>query len=133
MAPDDDKDSFLQVTLKKLIDKSELVFSTGEQTFDVVSEKDCANGYYLICERGIKGSEYWVGSGDPRPLKEYVERMYALYPSGKKMQFGKFKYNDVKLSKNDFSIKNLVKDTGYKTENTYEEIVSNLYKSLVNS
>lgn len=131
MAPDDDKDSFLQVTLKKLIDKSELVFSTGEQTFDVISEKDCANGYFLICEKGIKGSEYWVGSGDPRPLREYVERMYALYPSGKEMQFGKFKYNDVKLSKNDFSIENLVKDTGYKPQNSYEEIVSNLYESLI--
>ena len=38
MAPDDDKDSFLQVTLKKLINKSELIFSV-EQLFDVVSEK----------------------------------------------------------------------------------------------
>ena len=131
MAPDDDKDSFLQVTLKKLIDKSDLIFSTGEQTFDVVSEKDCASGYYLICEKGIAGSEYWVGSGDPRPLRDYVERMYALYPSGRVMEFGKLKYNDVKLSNKDFSIEKLVKDTGYKPLNTYEEIVSNLYDSLI--
>ena len=131
MAPDDDKDSFLQVTLKKLIDKSDLIFSSGEQLFDVISENDCVNGYYLICKNGLRGSEYWVGSGNPRPLKEYVERMYALYPSGKKMQFGKLKYNDVKLDKNDFSIKNLVKDTGYQSKNTYEEIVSNLYNSFV--
>ena len=46
------------------------------------------------------------------------------------MQFGKLKYNDVKLSKNDFSIKNLVKDTGYRSKNTYEEIVTNLYNSF---
>ena len=57
--------------------------------------------------------------------------MYALYPSGKEMQFGKFKYNDVKLSKSDFSIQKLVNDTGYKSLNTYEEIVSNLYNSLI--
>ena len=131
MAPDDDKDSFLQVTLKKLINNSDLIFSTCEQTFDVISEEDCANGYYLICKKGIANKEYWVGSGDPRPLKDYVKRMYKLFPSGKKMQFGKFKYNDVKLQKVDFSIKELVKDTGFKPKYTYEEIVNRLYDSLI--
>lgn len=131
MAPDDDKDSFLQVTLEKLIKKDDLVFSTGEQTFDVVSEIDCAIGYYLICKKGIANSDYWVGSGDPRPLREYVERMYNLYPSGKEMQFGKFKYNDIKLNKSDFSIKKLVDDTGYTPQNNFEEIVTKLHLSLI--
>ena len=48
-----------------------------------------------------------------------------------KMQFGKFKYNDVKLQKVDFSIKELVKDTGFKPKYTYEEIVNRLYDSLI--
>ena len=69
-------------------------------------------------------------SGDLRPLRDYVERMYG-YPSGRVMEFGKLKYNDVKLSNKDFSIEKLVKDTGYKPLNTYEEIVSNLYDSLI--
>lgn len=131
MAPDDDKDSFLQVTLQKLINGDELVFSTGEQLFDVVSAKDCAIGYFLICEKGISGSDYWVGSGKPKRLREYVERMYELYPSGKEMQFGKFPYNDIKLSVEDFSITNLVEDTGYAPSSTYEEIVKELYVSLI--
>ena len=131
MAPDDDKDSFLQVTLEKLIKKDDLVFSSGEQNFDVVSEKDCAYGYYLICKKGIANSDYWVGSGDPRPLKEYVKRMYNLYPSGREMQFGKYKYNDIKLNKSDFSIKKLQQDTGYIAQNNFEEIVTNLYSSLI--
>lgn len=131
MAPDDDKDSFLQVTLEKLIKKDDLVFSTGEQTFDVVSEIDCAVGYYLICKKGIANSDYWVGSGEPRPLREYVERMYNLYPSGKEMQFGKYKYNDIKLNKSDFSIKKLEHDTGYTPQNNFEEIVTKLHSSLI--
>ncbi len=130
MAPDDDKDSFLQVTLQKLINNDELIFSTGEQLFDVVSAKDCAQGYYLICEKGISGKDYWVGSGHPKRLREYVERMYKLYPSRKEMQFGKFAYNDIKLSEDDFSIDSLVEDTGYKPTMTYEQIVNELYESL---
>jgi nucleoside-diphosphate-sugar epimerase len=69
MGEDDDKDSFLQVTLQKLINGEDLIFSSGEQIFDVISLEDCARGYYLICEKGIPGEEYWVGSGEPKKLR----------------------------------------------------------------
>ena len=133
MGVDDYKDSFLQVTLKKLMEKKELIFSSGEQYFDVISVFDCCNGYYLIGKKGKHNSEYWVGSGDPRKLRNYVERMYKLYPSGEEMQFGKLEYNDVKLSKSDFSIKNLYKDTGYQPKKSYEQVVVELYDYFKNN
>jgi nucleoside-diphosphate-sugar epimerase len=131
MGPDDDKDSFLQVTLQKLIDGDDLIFSTGEQIFDVISKEDCVEGYYLICKKGKNKSEYWVGSGKPRRLREYVEMMYHLFPSNKTMQFGKFPYDDVKLSKEDFSIKNLVNDTGFTPKKSYTDIVKELRTHLL--
>ncbi len=131
MGPDDDKDSFLQVTLQKLIRGEELIFSTGEQYFDVISVGDCSQGYDLICRKGKPGEAYWVGSGNPRRLREYVERMYRLYPSGKEMQFGRLPYNDIVLEKEAFSIANLVKDTGYRPTLTYEQTVQALYEYLV--
>lgn len=133
MAPDDDKDSLLQVTLAKLISGDELIFSTGEQLFDVVSAIDCARGYYLICQKGIPGKEYWVGSGQPKRLRDYIERMYQMYPSGQEMQFGAMPYNDVRLEERDFSIAELVNDTGYSPTMTYEDSVRELYASLVQS
>ena len=132
MGPDDDKDSFLQVTLLKLIRGEELIFSTGEQIFDVISLEDCAIGYSLICQKGIPGKEYWVGSGDPRRLRDYVERMYEIFPSGKDMQFGKLPYNDIVLEKEVFSINELTQDTGYKPTMTYEQTVSMLHHHLIN-
>ncbi len=132
MGEDDDKDSFLQVTLQKFVNGDDLIFSSGEQIFDVISLEDCALGYYLICNKGISGQEYWVGSGDPRRLREYVERMYHLFPSTKEMQFGKLPYNDIVLSKGDFSIENLVKHTGYKPAMSYEQTVKKLYQTLFN-
>ena len=131
MGPDDDKDSFLQVTLQKLINGDELIFSSGEQYFDVVSIKDCCWGYYLICQYGIPGSEYWVGSGEPKRLREYVERMYQLFPSGMEMQFGKLPYNDIMLNEEVFSINQLSEHTGYKPHVTYEETVQDLHSYLV--
>lgn len=131
MGPDDDKDSFLQITLQKLINKEPLIFSSGEQYFDVISSKDCALGYYLICEFGLPNSVYWVGSGEPKRLKEYINEMYDLYPSGEKLQFGKLPYNDIILKPEDFSIRNLTKDTGYLPKMTFKETVTELYLSLI--
>ena len=133
MGPDDDKDSFLQVTLQKLIHGDELIFSSGEQYFDVISVDDCSLGYYLICQQGKPGETYWVGSGEPKRLREYVERMYHLYPSGKEMQFGRLPYNDIVLEKEVFSIANLVEDTGYQPTMTYEQTVQQLYANLLAS
>jgi nucleoside-diphosphate-sugar epimerase len=131
MGPDDDKNSFLQVTLQKLMSSEELIFSTGEQYFDVVSVSDCCLGYFLICERGLPGSEYWVGSGDPRRLREYVERMFSLFPSTAEMQFGMLSYNDIVLDKSVFSIARLVEDTGYAPIMTYEQTVTQLHQHLI--
>jgi len=131
MGPNDGKDSFLQETLIKLKNKDEeLIFSTGEQLFDVIPVSDCADAYVLIGEKGIPGSEYWIGSGKARPLKEYVEIMAMMYPSGKVLQFGKLPYNDISLQKQDFSIDLLVQHTGFKPNKTYQEAVRELYQCL---
>jgi len=130
MGPNDDKDSFLQVTLEKLISKDPLVFSSGEQLFDVISPMDCALGYFLIGKKGVPGTDYWVGSGTPKPLREYIQRMYSLYPSGQQMRFGELSYNDVILDAKVFSIDRLVADTGYMPSMTYEQTVVELYHSL---
>lgn len=130
MGEDDDKDSFLQVTLQKLVNGDDLIFSSGEQFFDVISLADCSLGYYLICQKGKSDEEYWVGSGNPRKLREYVEKMFNLFPSKKEMQFGKLPYNDIILEKEDFSIANLEADTGYKPIMTFEETVKELHESL---
>lgn len=90
MGIDDDKDSFLQSTLINLIENKELKFSSGEQIFDVVSLIDCINAYYLVGKTGKAGQDYWVGSGKPRRLREYVEIMCSMYPSTEKNEFRKY-------------------------------------------
>ena len=131
MGIDDDKDSFLQSTLINLIENKELKFSSGEQIFDVVSLIDCINAYYLVGKMGKAGQDYWVGSGEPRRLREYVEIMYSMYSSTEKMNFGSIGYSDVSVNIDDFSISLLHEHTGYTPKVSYEEQVKFLYKNLL--
>ncbi len=130
MGSNDNKDSFLQVTLQKLITGDDLIFSDGNQIFDVISVSDVATAYVLIGQHGKNQRDYWVGSGQPRRLREYVEIMAALYPSGKELQFGKLSYNDISLVEEDFSIELLSHDVGFTPLQTFEETVHELYAWL---
>ena len=131
MGVGDEKDSFLQVTLQKIINGDELKVSSGEQYFDVVSLEDCVNGYLLVGQKGVSGSDYWVGSGDPQRLKDYLIRMCQLFPSKFGIQFGEIEYNDVIIDKEEFSINKLTQHTGYKPSMTFEQIIVKVYNSLI--
>jgi nucleoside-diphosphate-sugar epimerase len=133
MGPNDDKDSFLQKTLIKLRNNEKLEFTSGEQIFDVISVRDCAYAYKLIGEKGKSNKEYWIGSGAPRTLKEYINIMAKLYPSDQILEFGKVFYNDVMLKYEDFSIDSLREDTNFIPGQSYEDTVHELYNWLENS
>lgn len=112
MGPGDDKDSFLQVALGKILKKEDISMSSGEQIFDVINVNDCARAYIAIAKQGLLGSTYWIGSGHPRKLKKYVIEMNELFPEVE-VQYGTMPFNDVTLDKRVFSTNKLIEDTGF--------------------
>ena len=123
MGPKDDRDSFLQITLKKVLLNQDLVLAPCDQYFDVVSSIDCVRAYRLIGERGRNFENYWIGSGNPRILKEYVKIIARMYKYEKKLNFSGLRINEIPLNKDDFSIENLKKDTGFSPLMTFEDTV----------
>ncbi len=123
----DIRDSFLQVTLKKLLNNEKLTLSKADLFFDVISSSDCSRAYELIGKKGKSGQEYWIGSGKPRLLKTYVEIMYKMFPTNYPLKFGEFDFEDIGLEEKQFSIDELKKDTGFKPIDEFEDIVKELY------
>lgn len=130
MGPNDTKDSFLMVVLQKILAREPIQMTSGEQTFDVISITDCAKAFQLIGEKGKKNAEYWIGSGNPRTLREYVERIAKLYPPHTPIEFGKISYSDVKLNPSVFSTKTLQEDIGFECSQSFEYAVEELYEWL---
>ncbi|WP_059006539.1 NAD-dependent epimerase/dehydratase family protein [Campylobacter coli] len=126
----DTRDSFLLVTLQRILNGEKIEMTSGEQTFDTIALKDCIRAFKLIGAMGKKNSEYWIGSGDPKTLKEYVQIMAARYPPKFPVEFGKISYSDVKLPKEVFSIKLLKEDFNFHCEQSYEESLEDLYQWL---
>ncbi|CAM3335253.1 NAD-dependent epimerase/dehydratase family protein [Helicobacter labetoulli] len=126
----DSRDSFLLVTLQKILNDEKIEMTSGEQTFDTISIRDCVRAFKLIGEKGKKNAEYWIGSGKPRALKEYIEIMTTIYPPKYPVEFGKVAYSDVKLDRAVFSTKTLEEDLKFKCQISYEESLEELHQWL---
>lgn len=126
----DSKDSFLLITLQKILNDEKIEMTSGEQTFDAISIRDCVKAFKRIGEDGKKNAEYWIGSGNPRTLREYVEIMTRIYPPKYPVEFGKVAYSDVKLDRAVFSTKTLEEDLNFKCQISYEESLEELHQWL---
>lgn len=91
--------------------------SEGTQNYDFVHINDVANAFYLIGKKGVDGSNYIIGSGNVKPLKEYLQLVgnIANYynHSNIELGFGKIKSNVIFLPKDSFDSSQLIKDTGF--------------------
>ena len=78
--PRDRESAMITASLRKLIQGELPKFSSGEQIWDFLYVDDAARGLANMLERGHNGQIYVLGSGDSRPLRDYLE--YVVRPFG---------------------------------------------------
>ena len=81
--PWDTRGTMVDYAIRTLLEKKEARFSHGEQIWDYLFSEDAAMALYLTALRAPGGRAYPVGSGDGRPLKEYIRMIRdAADPEG---------------------------------------------------
>lgn len=99
--------------------------SAGTQFYDFVHVVDVAKALILIAEKGKDGTNYTIGSGDAKPLKEFLEVVgkVANEMSGSDIPlgFGKITSNVICLPKEIFDISKLSAHTGFKITIPFDE------------
>lgn len=106
----------INMLIRKIMVGDEPALSDGSQYYDFVHVADVACALYLIAEKGKDGSNYVIGSGHARPLKEFLEEAGKIVNemTGNPpvtLGFGQIKSNVIKLPKKVFDVKNLMDDT----------------------
>lgn len=71
--PYDGEATMITSTLQKLMSGRIPEFTKGEQQWDYLYSVDAAVAMLLIAEKGKHGKIYPIGSGQTRPLKDYIE------------------------------------------------------------
>lgn len=112
--------------IRKVLKGESPALSNGTQYYDFVHVSDVARALYLIAEKGIDGTNYTIGSGDPKPLKEFLKivgNVANKLHNGEEVSlgFGEITSNVISLPASTFNTTKLYQDTGFKPLITFEE------------
>ncbi|HPF53759.1 MAG TPA: NAD-dependent epimerase/dehydratase family protein [Eubacteriales bacterium] len=101
--------------------------SDGFQIYDFVHVDDVAEALYLIANKGVDGTNYVIGSGNARPLREFLIET-ARIANGLRMGdseiplgFGAIKSNVISLPIETFDVASLIRDTGFSPKVSFDE------------
>ncbi len=112
---------FVNSTLRKIINKEPLQFTAATQNYDFVYVTDVAKAFYLVAKNGKPFCEYMIGSGNARPLKEFIlEMQQALAPQAVPL-FGNVPFTGTNMPLSTFSIEDTTRDTGFVPEVSFVE------------
>jgi len=120
-------------TAKKLLKKEHCSFTAGTQPYDFIYMDDAVNQIIAVGQKGIPFKEYYIGSGNIRPLKEYLIDLANYIDSDADLGFGEILSNTKPLDYSKFDIDAVKKDTGYQNQFTFLEGIEktmNWYKEV---
>lgn len=128
--PHDGAGTMVTSTVSKLKNGERAQFTKGEQLWDYLYSGDAAEAFRLIGEKGIGGKTYVLGSGNARPLREYIQIIGKSLNAENLLDFGSIPYSPKQVMHLCADISELTNDTGWKPRFGFEDGVSELLASM---
>lgn len=111
----------IYTSINKLIHKEHCSFTAGYQTYDFIYITDAINSIIAVSEKGKAFNRYYIGSGEPKPLREFLIEMKNIVDSEAEIGLGDIPFKGVDISYLQFDLKKVEKDTGYKNQVSFAE------------
>lgn len=112
---------FVNTTLRKIINKEPLQFTAATQNYDFVYVSDVAKAFYLVAKNGKPFCEYMIGSGDAKPLKQFIIEMVNSCGPDCTPIFGDIPFTGTNMPLHTFCITDIKKDCGFEPEISFGE------------
>lgn len=119
--PYDGDATMITSTIKKLLNGQIPELTKGEQMWDYMYSKDVAKAFVALGDRGVHGKIYCLGSGQVRPLKEYIEILRDKIDVRAKLGFGEIPYAPKQVMYLCADISDLQNDTGFTPQISFEK------------
>lgn len=117
----------IYTSINKLIRKEHCSFTDGYQTYDFIYITDAINSIIAVSEKGKAFNRYYIGSGKPRPLREFLAEMRDIVDPEAEIGLGDIPFNGVDISYSQFDLKKVERETGYINTTNFSE---GIYKTM---
>lgn len=111
----------IYTSINKLVHKEHCSFTAGYQTYDFIYITDAINSIIAVAEKGKAFNRYYIGSGEPKPLREFLLEMRDIVDPEAEIGLGDIPFKGVDISYSQFDLKKVEKDTGYKNQIPFAE------------
>lgn len=111
----------IYTSIVKLINREHASFTAGSQTYDFIYITDAINSIVEVSEKGKAFNRYYIGSGEPKPLREYLLEMKKIVEPNAELGLGDLEFKGIDISYSQFDLKKVEKDTGYKNQVSFEQ------------
>lgn len=119
--PCNEPDTMVMSTISKLLKGEAPQFTPGEQLWDYMYSDDAARALLMLAQLGKDNQIYCIGSGEFKPLKDYIRIIGNVVNPEIALGIGEIPYSDNQIMKLYADIDLLKKDTGFKPEISFEE------------
>lgn len=111
----------VNTTLRKIIAGEAPTFTSGVQNYDFIYITDVAKAFCLLGEYGHTHCTYVIGSGNAKPLKEFLLEMKEAVSPDLDFIFGDIPFTGINMPIEKFSIDLLKEHTGFSPEVSFAE------------
>lgn len=119
--PGDGENTMIMSTIQKLLKGESPRFTPAEQMWDYLYSEDAAVALLDSCMKGVSDKVYCLGSGQAKPLKEYIEIIGEIVAPEVKLGIGEYPYNEKQVMYLCADITDLEKDFGFLPKTGFEE------------
>lgn len=119
-------------SVRKLYKGEHCSFSSGNQTYDFIYITDAVNAIISVGEKGKAFNQYYIGSDNPRPLKDFLLEMKSVVAPESEIGLGDLPFYGKNIDYSQFDINKVEKDTGYHNKISFEKGI-NLVLSHIKS
>lgn len=120
--PGDKPSTMIASTLRRMLTNERVSFTPGEQLWDYLYCDDAARALYLLGQRGGKASGiFCLGSGNARPLAEYIRSMAKAANYTLPLGIGELPYAPNQVMRLCADISSLTQETGFLPAVSFEE------------
>lgn len=120
----------VNTSLRKMLSNKHCAFSSGEQMYDFIYITDAAKAFLAIGEKGKPNRTYYIGSQEPRPLKEFLLEIRDCVDPTIEIGLGEIPFNGVSLTYSEFNINAVKDDTGFSPEVDFRNGIKNTIEWL---
>lgn len=111
--PGDGPDTLISGVIRQLLARRVPALTEGRQLWDYLYAGDAARAFLLLARRGVSGRVYPLGSGETRPLREYLLQLRDCIDPALPLGFGQIPYGPAQVMHLQADVSALRADTGF--------------------